>query len=97
MMVDVVTERRGNLHAELLELLKLAVATPAQAADDLYAAVYRPIIGADKSSADLWAETLAVGGELPTLPLWLSDNLTLPLSLEVTYRAACAARRIRME
>ena len=35
MIVDVVTERHGNLHADLLEFLKLSLATPAQGADDL--------------------------------------------------------------
>jgi hypothetical protein len=97
MIVDVVTERRGNLHADLLALLKLAVVTPGQSVDDLYAAVYRPILGAEKSHVDLWAELLAVGGALPMLPLWLSHEFALPLSLEETYRAACAARRIGVD
>jgi hypothetical protein len=94
MIVDVVTERHGNLHADLLALLKLTAATPGQAADDLYAAVYRPLLGAEKSRVDLWAEALAVGSPLPTMPLWLTNDLALPLHLEVTYQAACAARRI---
>jgi hypothetical protein len=94
MIVDVVTERHGNLHAELLELLKLAIESPGMAAEDLYATVYRPVIGPDQSRLDLWAESLAVGAALPTLPLWLGADLALPLSLEQTYLAACAARRI---
>jgi hypothetical protein len=96
MIIDVVTERTGNLHAELLELLKLTVATPAQGADDLYAVVFRPLLGAEQSRVELWVEALAIGAPLPTLPLWLSPGLALPLSLEAAYRAACAARRIEM-
>lgn len=94
MMVDVVTERHANLHAALLELLKLTLGTPDQSPAELYAAVYRPSIGAAQSRVEVWAEQLAIGASLPTLPLWLSAELALPLNLEETYRAACAARRI---
>ena len=94
MIVDVVTEQHGNLHADLLELLKLKIATPGQAADDLYATAYRPMIGAEQSRVEIWAEALGLGASLPTLPLWLTAELALPVNLEETYRAACAARRI---
>jgi Protein of unknown function (DUF4058) len=90
-MVDVVTERRGNLHADLL---KLIVAAPGQADGDLYAGAFRPLLGAEQTRLDLWAEALAIGAPLPTLPLWLSPELALPLNLEDAYRSACAARRI---
>jgi hypothetical protein len=93
-IVDVVTERRGNLHADLLDFLKLSVATPAQGSDDLYAAVYRPRIASDQSRVDLWADAFAVGSLLPTVPLWLTTDLAVPMNLEETYRAECTARRI---
>jgi hypothetical protein len=96
MIVDVVTERRGNLHADLLDFLKLTVTTPAQGSDDLYAAVYRPHIAANQSRLDLWADAFAVGSLLPTLPLWLTADLAVPINLEETYRAACTARRIEL-
>ena len=41
MIVDVVTERTGNLHRSLLDLLGVSVTTAGQADDDLYAAAYR--------------------------------------------------------
>jgi hypothetical protein len=96
MIVDVVTERHGNLHADLLDFLKLSLTTPAQGADQLYATAYRPLIGAERSRVELWVEPLAIGAAMPTLPLWLSADLALPLSLEETYHAACAARRIEV-
>jgi hypothetical protein len=96
MIVDVVTERHGNLHADLLQLLKLTIASPVQASDDLYATAYRPMLGGEHSRIDLWAEALAIASPLPTLPLWLSQDLALPLDLDETYRAACAARRIEL-
>jgi hypothetical protein len=94
-MVDVVTERRGNLHADLLELLKVTIAAPGQTDGDLYAAAFRPLLGAEQTRLDVWAESLAIGTPLPTLPLWLSAELALPLNLEETYRSACTARRIQ--
>jgi hypothetical protein len=45
MVVDVVTERAGNLHAELLELLQVQLSTPGQGSRDLYAAAYRTVPG----------------------------------------------------
>jgi hypothetical protein len=80
----------------LLDFLKLTVATPAQDLADLYATAYRPLMGAKQSRVELWVEALAVGSELPTLPLWLGADLALPLNLEETYQAACAARRIAL-
>lgn len=94
MIVDVVTERSGNLHVELLELLESAVMTPAQGSRDLYAAAYRTVMVNQELSLETWVETLNLHQLLPTLPLWITSELALPIDLETTYQAACAARRI---
>jgi hypothetical protein len=96
MIVDVVTERHANLHAGLLEFLKVDVVALAQGIDELYAAAYRPVAKAEEASVEIWAESLSLGSPLPVLPLWLAADLALPLNLEETYQAACAARRIEM-
>jgi hypothetical protein len=93
-IVDVVTERAGNLHAELLELLRVQRSTPGQGAHDLYAAAHRTVPAAPGLRLETWAEPLTLGGPLPTMPLWLQADLCLPLDLEATYHAACVARRI---
>ncbi|MBL8794367.1 MAG: DUF4058 family protein [Planctomycetia bacterium] len=93
-VVDVVTERSGNLHRKLLDALQVSVSSPALGARDLYGAAYRLRGDAPRFNLDLWVEPLTLGAALPTLPLWLSDELAVPLDLEETYRAACAARRI---
>lgn len=93
-MVDVITERTGNLHRELLQLLNLTVATPCQSAADLYATAYRTATREEIVNLEMWVEPLALGSRLPTLPLWLGPELSVPLDLEQTYAAACAARRI---
>ncbi len=36
-----------------------------------------------------WANPLVVGRPLPTLPLWLNDDLAVPLELETSYEQAC--------
>jgi len=90
-IVDVVTDRAGNLH---LDLLGVSLATSGQADDELYAAAYRTVTGGEELRLETWAEALAVGGPLPTMPLWIGPDNSLPLDLEQTYRAACAARRI---
>ena len=94
MVVDVVTERSGNLHAELLEFLQAQLLTPGQGSHDLYAAAYRTVPGIDGLTLETWAETLRLHEGLPTLPLWIMPELALPMDLELTYQAACAARRI---
>jgi hypothetical protein len=93
-IVDVVTERTGNLHAELLDLLHVPMVTPGQGVHDLYAVAHRTLLGAPGLKLETWAEALSVGGSLPTLPLWLQHELSLPLDLEASYQAACVARRI---
>jgi hypothetical protein len=94
MVVDVVTQRSGNLHAELLQLLDVGAAVPAQGLHDLYAAAYHARSNKDSKQLDIWAEILVLGGTLPTLPLWISSDLSVPVDLEQTYQAACTARRI---
>jgi hypothetical protein len=42
---DVVSERSGNLYAELLQLLKVDLSTPARGAHDLYATAHRIVPG----------------------------------------------------
>jgi hypothetical protein len=40
-----------------------------------------------------WAHSLAIGQPLPTLPLWLADNLAVPLELEASYEETCRILR----
>ena len=35
-----------------------------------------------------------LGQPLPTLPLWLADNLAVPLELETSYEETCRILRI---
>lgn len=96
-IVDVVTDRAANLHAELLESLNVTAAGQLwESTTKLYAAAYHPVPLQDKPRVDVWTEPLALGRVLPTMPLWLSVDLCVPLGLEESYAAACTALRIRV-
>lgn len=94
-IVDVVTDRLASLHRELLDLLELADPPGREPFDaPLYAVGYRTTTAADKHRLSLWPESLTVGGPLPTVPLWLADDLPVPVELQSTYETAC--RRLRI-
>jgi Protein of unknown function (DUF4058) len=97
-VVDLVTERRANLHAELVELLHLPDTFDWQSASGLSAVAYRvvKVKAGDKEQErlDVWPYPLALGEALPTVPLWLNPVLAVPLELELTYANACQSLRI---
>jgi Protein of unknown function (DUF4058) len=92
-IVDVVTERLANLHAELMQALGQAE-TGLPAGTELYAAAYRPARRSVGDQIDVWAAPLAVGQGLPTMPLALRGGPTLPVELELTYAEACRGSRL---
>ena len=95
-VVDAVTERAADLHAEILRALDRIEAGPSwSSATRLFAASYRAVLGADPPRLEAWPEALAIGAPLPTLPLWLEADLSVPLSLEEGYAATCASLRMR--
>jgi hypothetical protein len=92
-VVDVVTTRRADLHAELLSLLA-ADQKPGSAAA-LTAISYRGQGGEQNGQLDAWPLALELGQALPTVPLWLGSELSVPLDLEASHEAACVDLRIR--
>ncbi|MFO0970171.1 MAG: hypothetical protein U0793_31860 [Gemmataceae bacterium] len=93
-VVDTVTTRRADLNAQILELLGLTVAKAATSS--LSATSYRAT-GQENGEQQLqgWPAPLAIGQPLPTLPLWIAADFSVPLDLEVSYQATCADLRIR--
>jgi hypothetical protein len=92
-IVDVVTERTANLHADLLESLEVSEGNW-QSPTQLYAVAYRPVPVQNQQRIEAWMEALTLGRPLPVLPLWLSLDLCLPLRLEETYVTTCEGLRI---
>jgi hypothetical protein len=93
MIIDVVTERLSNLHAEFMQLLHVNGGLPWQSPTHLYAVAYR-VVPAQPPLLENWRESLALGSPLPTLPLWLEPDLSVPVRLEESYRAMCRSLRI---
>jgi hypothetical protein len=93
-ILDLVTTRNFNLYRELLELIGQADPSLEPEPPPLYAVACR---GTRKGGAwllEAWAQTLTLGQPLPTLPLWLADNLAVPLDLEESYEETCRVLRI---
>jgi hypothetical protein len=95
-IVDIVTERLANLHAEILQILELKEESAWQSPTNLYTVAYRTVLSDAKHYLEIWTEPLALSGKLPTMPLWLDIDSCLPLHLEESYLATCQALRIRL-
>jgi len=93
-IVDVVTSRSANLHGALLARLGVETDAAAVAASNLYAAAYRTAPRAGTLTLEAWPEALALGNQLPSLPLWLDAGSAVPLHLEQSYAETCASLRI---
>lgn len=91
-VVDIVTERRANLHHELLTRLQ-ATADPTWS-EELYASAYRVVERDKQPCLDIWQESLSIGQPLPVLPLWLRGNWCLPVELNDTYERTCHGLKI---
>lgn len=55
----------------------------------IYAASCRWITRGTRARLEAWSHTLVVGQPLPTLPLWLRDDLAIALALGESYEQAC--------
>jgi hypothetical protein len=93
-IIDPVTTRRANLHAEIWRLLELDGGAPWHSPTDLYAIAYRAAGEKGQTQLQTWAEPLTLGAPLPRLPLWLGTDICVPLDLEPTYLATCKGLRI---
>jgi len=88
-VVDIVTSRRHNFHAALMELFNGGETAVRAITADLYAVAYRVRLVGKRTQLETWPAALALGVPLPTMPLWLTESLCVPLELEAAYQAAC--------
>lgn len=91
-IVDTVTSLTSNLYAELAE--RLGAKEPAIADSSIYAVTCRTRPGRRGVRVEAWEHRLNVGSPLPTLPLYLTETLSVPLELESTYEETCRGLRI---
>lgn len=92
-IVDAVTERTANLHADLREVLEASQAAW-ESPTRLYGVAYRPVPVQKQQRIEVWPEVLTLGQCLPVMPLWLRLDLSLPLQLDATYTTTCEGLRI---
>ncbi len=88
-IVDVVTTRQFNLYAELLHFLGQNDPTLGNPLPHLYAVSCRWRPQNKRMMLNSWSHVLTPGQPLPTLPLWLTGTLAVPLDLEQSYEQAC--------
>jgi hypothetical protein len=93
-LVDVVTTRTHNLYAELLELIGQNDPSLSPEAPSLYTAACRMTKRNNEWFLETWAQSLELARPLPTAPLWLADNLAVPLELEESYDQSCSILNI---
>jgi hypothetical protein len=92
-IVDIVTTRTQNLYAELLDLIGRT--DPGLNPElPLYAAACRLTKRESDWLLEAWAQSLDLGRSLPTVPLWLADDLAIPLELEDSYEQSCGILNI---
>jgi len=95
MIVDVVSSRHANLHREVFAVLEAAGGKAVwESPTSLYAVAYRPVTVRKKPRVEAWPEALDFGKSLPTMPLWLHWDLSVPVDLEGSYVATCRSLRI---
>ena len=85
-VVDIVTNRSGGLHRELLDLLGLTAA--GAGLPESYTAAYRTSGPEEASRLRVWLEGLHLDVPLPTMPLWIMEERCVPVDLEAAYSAA---------
>ena len=93
-IVDLVTTRTFNLYSDLMDLFGQIDSSLADGPPPLYAVACRWARTGDVWLLETWTQTLTLGRPLPTLPLWLADNLAVPLELELSYEETCRILRL---
>jgi hypothetical protein len=92
-IVDVVTTRSKNLYVELLDLL--GQSDPSQTPEpSLYTAACRVTKRDNEWLLETWPQSLGLGQPLPTMALWLADDLAVPLDLNESYEQSCTILNI---
>jgi hypothetical protein len=93
-IVDIVTNRRANLHNATMRLLGAPAELDLPREVLVYAAAYRPVLREGRCEIDAWPLACAIGLPLPRLPLRLTGDLFVPVDFETTYVETCRRRRL---
>jgi hypothetical protein len=94
-IVDVVTTSEFNLYEELMNLVESTDPALADEPPPIYAVTVRLRSEGGRRMMDNWYHPLAIGQDLPTLPIWLKETRAISLDLEASYEESCRTLRIR--
>jgi hypothetical protein len=93
-LVDVVTARNVNMYADLLDLIGRSDRALGASPPATYAVACRWRPRGTTRWLETWYQELKPGLPLPCLPLWLTEDLAIPLDLEASYEQTCRDLRI---
>jgi hypothetical protein len=93
-VADIVTRHQPNLHNEFIRLFGATDDLLMPGHPPLYAVAYCPTRRDERNWIDLYPHPLALGGELPLVPLALKGFGCVRLDLNATYAEACERSRI---
>lgn len=91
-VVDLITARRADIRSDLFS--ELGQEPESAGPETLSATAYKPVGGDTVGKLLAWPHDLEIGARLPTLPLWIAPDQSVPLNLEASYSAACGDLRI---
>jgi hypothetical protein len=89
-LVDLVTIRGFRVYAQLMEFIGHPDQTMSTAEPPFYAASCRWVTKGPRALRQALSHTLVIGQRLPTLPLWLREDLVVALDLEQSHEQACS-------
>jgi hypothetical protein len=89
-VVDVVPTRGANLYAELLTAIGQSDPILSRESPSPSAAACRSTRSEKQWLLETWAYPLTIGQPLPKVPLWVANDLVVPLELEESYEESCA-------
>jgi len=93
-LIDIVTNRRANLHNDVLGVMDAPDTLNPEAGCQLYAVAYRPVRLDGRDEIDIGRSRLGLGGPLPELPLGLSGGLVIAVDFETTFEEVCRRTRL---
>jgi hypothetical protein len=95
-IVDIVTVPKASLYGGLLDRVDRSRMRHPDPTPPPYAATFR-MREAPKGRPllDAWFVPMELGQPLPSIPLWLDENLRIELPLEPSYQEVCRLLRIR--
>ena len=94
MLVDLVTPHHFNLCAELLKWIGQHDEKLTDPPPGIYATTCRWHPNGTARVLEAWNHPLEVEQPLPTLPIWLTPEIAIPLDLEASYEQTCRDLRI---